>query len=328
MTSISVLMPAFNAEKFIAEAIESILSQTFGDFEFLIFDDGSTDRTLSIAKDHSKADSRVRVYSHPNQGVANTLNLALREARHEWVAIMHADDVSEPCRLQRQLAFMKENPTVAVFSSLVLNINSQGKVIARSVSDWTTREGVKQALQYNKFYGLHHSAILMRKSVAMGVGGYRQEFVPVEDCDLWNRIADSGHEILTQPEYLVRYRIHGGAASVARAREQRLKFRWAKECATRRRSAKRELAWNEFLEFVRSQPWPQRLNAKRKDLAKILYKQAVGCFAGGDRWRLVAPLGGAFLLQPLFVLKELSNKFFTRNLRVSAHKERLTRTGP
>ena len=101
---ISVLMTVYNGERWLAEAIESVLKQTYTDFEFLITDDGSTDGTLEIAKRYARRDSRLSVISHPNWGISRSVNHALGLLKTDWVARFDSDDVMEPNRLERQLA--------------------------------------------------------------------------------------------------------------------------------------------------------------------------------------------------------------------------------
>lgn len=309
---VSVVIPAYNAEKFIAEAIQSVLGQTWRDFEFIIIDDGSRDQTKAIADSFAKADTRISVFSQSNQGVANSINAGLKRARYELVAIMHADDVMLPTRLERQVTFLNENPDVGVISSLVFNIDTHGRVIARATSSITTKAAAKLALARHEVVAFHHPAVMFRKSVVLQAGGYRQEFVPAEDVDLWCRIMERGHLVMVLPEFLLSYRIHASSASVSNAWGVARKYRWVMVCARRRREGKTELTWEEFLQYLEARPWPQKINENRKDLAKLLYKQAVEFYAGRQRRRMFIPLFGAFMLQPIYVAQQLSGKLSFR----------------
>src|SRR5687768_4168218 len=120
--SLTVLMPAFNASRFIGEAIDSVLRQTHRDFRLVVADDGSSDGTLALARSYAAKDPRVAVTTHANVGIANTLNRALAGIDSDWVVCMHADDVMLPDRIERQLAFVAANPEVAVAGSLVVLI--------------------------------------------------------------------------------------------------------------------------------------------------------------------------------------------------------------
>jgi glycosyltransferase involved in cell wall biosynthesis len=303
---ISVVMPAYNADPFISQAIDSVLAQTWRDFELIVVDDGSTDRTLEIAKRYAAQDVRIKVYSHPNKGTAPTLNRCIELASSEWVFLMHADDLMRPNRLERQLAFVREHPELAVASSLVWNVDSKDRIIGKATSEFFTHEAVDKSFSANKPIGFHHPAVALRKSAVLSVGGYRQEFWPAEDMDLWNRLVGKGYKILVQPEYLLYYRMHGNAASISRARLTCNKAHWVADCMHRRREGAPELEWESFLRTRRSAPMLIRLNRERKDLAEILYKTAVLHYARRNYLGMIATLVGSVLLRPITLRKVIS----------------------
>lgn len=305
---ISVVMPAYNAAAFLPQAIESVLAQTWRDFELIIVDDGSTDETLAIAERYAAQDARIRVYTQPNAGVAPTLNRGLDLAGSEWVFLMHADDLMHPNRLERQLAFIAEHPELAVASSWVEHINSKGETIARDRSPLVTHEAVEKQYRANSPIGISHPAAALRKSAVLAVGGYRAQFRVNEDIDLWNRLLEKGCKILVQPECLLKYRIHGGSASIARARFIRRQMHWVKDCMVRRRRGEQELGWEEYLRYRRTLPWLKRLNTERRDIAKILYKAAVFQFAEGKYHQLIPTAMGAVLLQPGYAIPQIVSK--------------------
>lgn len=305
---VSVLMPAFNAERYISEAIESVLSQTHTDFELIIIDDGSTDNTLSVAESYAQKDGRVKVISHPNVGMGTSLNRALDLANNEWVARMDADDIMLPNRIERQIAFIKENADVAIAGTFVHYINNDGTIIGKQQSPYITRDHVEELVQRNKLVGFTHPSVIMRKSVVKEVGGYRGEFWPADDIDLWNRIVERDYTVLAQPEYLLKYRKHGSSAYVSRQRLSQLKTNWVKACVQRRRSGKPEPTWEKFLALRQQAPWWDWLNEERKLLAKSLYNVAVLHFSM-RKYHLCAPiLLCAALLQPRYILGQMKIK--------------------
>jgi glycosyltransferase involved in cell wall biosynthesis len=305
---ISVIMPAYNEERFLAEAIESVLAQTWKDFELIILDDGSWDRTMEIAQSYARLDPRVRAESHANMGVALTLNRGLEMSKSEWVVVMHADDVMMPNRIERQLAFVAAHPELAVASSWVKHIDSRGKVIAKDNSSLLTHEAVEKLYRANEMIGFNHPAAILRKSAVQEVGGYSSQLRVNEDVDLWNRLLERGNKILVQPEYLLQYRIHGGSASVTRARLIRQQLRWIKECMLRRRRGEAEISWEEYLKFRRTLPWYVRANEQRRDTAKVLYKAATFHFAQ-RKYLLAAPtILVAMVLQPVYIISQIATK--------------------
>jgi glycosyltransferase involved in cell wall biosynthesis len=292
---LTVVMPAFNAARFIAEAIESVLRQTHRDWKLLVIDDGSADDTLAIARLFEPRDARVRVMTQANAGIANTMNRAMALAQTEWVACMHADDVMMPARLERQLRFVREHPDVAVVSSLVLLIDDAGREIGRSRSPLKSAEAVRRKVRSGGCVAFHHPATMFRKSVVQAVGGYRQEFWPAEDTELFNRIAAAGHLVLVQDEYLLKYRIHGSSASMSKSRLMVQKLGWMARCMASRRRGEAEPTWEQFLAA-------RRWNDRRQELARTLYQSAIGEFSAGRYGRLLPPLAAAALLEPSLVL--------------------------
>ncbi|MGO9953181.1 MAG: glycosyltransferase family 2 protein, partial [Dissulfurispiraceae bacterium] len=131
MPEISVLMSCYNASKYLAEAIESILNQTFDNFEFIAIDDGSRDNTSDILKDYARADSRIILLEKENTGLTNSLNIGLKTARGKWIARMDADDVSLPNRFEDQLEFVQVHAGVILLGTSCIVIDQSGKVIRR-----------------------------------------------------------------------------------------------------------------------------------------------------------------------------------------------------
>jgi glycosyltransferase involved in cell wall biosynthesis len=305
---ISVAMPAYNSSLFISQAIESVLAQTYRDFELIVVNDGSSDNTLEIIEKYAALDARVRVYSQLNAGTAHALNRCIDLASGDWMFLMHADDLMRPKRLERQLDFIRQHPELAVASSFVHHIDDKNRVIGKGDSKLLTHEAVARLVESNVLIGFNHPAVVLRKSAVLEVGGYRQAFWPAEDIDLWNRLVEKGYKILVQPEYLLDYRIHGESASIAWARLTRTKVRWLKDCMLRRRSGKSEQDLESFLLSQRSASFPIRLNRERKDMAKILYKAAVMHYAKRDYLRLFLKLLPAILLQPQLVLGQVISK--------------------
>jgi glycosyltransferase involved in cell wall biosynthesis len=309
---ISVIMPVYNEERFLAEAIESVLAQTYRDFELIILDDGSQDRTREIAESYALLDSRIRVESNPNMGIAAELNRGIALSANEWIALMQGDDVLMPNRLERNVAFLDEHPELAVAGGWSKHIDSEGRIIARGESPLVTHEAVQQLYEANEVIAFNSCTALLRKSAVLAVGGYRAQFRVNEDVDMWCRLLEAGYKILVQPEYLVKYRIHSGSVSIGRARHIREELRWYKASMLRRRSGQPELTWDEYLCLRRALPWYVRANAWRKDTAKVLYKSAVFHYAERHYHWVATTVLASMLLQPGYILHQIAAKLELR----------------
>ncbi len=199
---ISVVIPAYNAEKYLVQSMESILAQTFTNFEILIIDDGSTDKTLEIANGFT--DPRIRVIKNPgNLGLATSCNIGIKNAKGEFIARQDADDWSHPARFTKQLAFMCANPQVGVLGTNTQTINHKGKI--GSYKFMPEQVTLDKLLHLNIVIG---ASAMMRCSVLEQVNGYDEWFTICEDYDLWLRIANDISLIRNLLESLYVYRKH------------------------------------------------------------------------------------------------------------------------
>lgn len=202
MPRVTVLLPVYNGERHLGEAIESILGQTFTDFELLVVDDGSTDRSTEILA--TVGDARVRVVRNArNLGLTKSLNLGLALARGSLIARQDADDVSEPERLARQVDYLDAHPDVALVGSWYRKIGEDGAVLGdRSLPV----EPAQLAWALLFYCPIVHSAAVFRREAIAAMGGYDERFAYAQDYDLWSRLARR-HRLANQPELLVRYRV-------------------------------------------------------------------------------------------------------------------------
>jgi hypothetical protein len=230
---VSVAMPVFNGGRFLAAAVESILKQSFSDFELIAIDDGSTDQSASLLAGFARSDGRIRVITQANAGIVASLNRALDLARGEYVARMDADDVALPSRFGLQVAFLDTHPDVAVVGSAITLIDEEGKVI-RDVDYLLAPTEVSKFL-IQAGCALAHPAVMMRKADVAAVGGYRGAYRHGEDYDLWLRISET-RALANLPDRLLLYRQHPSKASARYAAEQMLATKVAQLAAHARRA--------------------------------------------------------------------------------------------
>ncbi|MBC3539272.1 glycosyltransferase family 2 protein [Rufibacter sediminis] len=200
MPKITVLMPVYNSEKFLREAMDSILQQTFRDFEFLIIDDGSTDRSVEIIQSYT--DPRISFYQNEqNLGISPTLNKGIHLAKADLIARMDADDLCYPTRLQRQFEYMQAHPDCAMVSSLVRVISETGETVRHDRFE-------SRFLYYNLNFicWIYHPTVLYRRQAVQEVGMYTAAYS--EDFELFWQLARN-HKIHNLPEVLLDYRVTG-----------------------------------------------------------------------------------------------------------------------
>jgi glycosyltransferase involved in cell wall biosynthesis len=227
---ISVVLPVYNAARYLGAAIQSILEQDRCDFELLVIDDGSEDGSLQIARGFEH-DPRVRVIPQPWRGLVAVLNLGTAEARGEFIARMDADDISVPGRLARQVAFLHSNPSIAAVGSAVQLIDAEGAVVGRLIPRLSAAE-IREALLSGS--ALFHPTVMLRRQALVDIGGYRAAFVAAEDYDLWLRLSEQA-ELANVSDVLLHYRVHEEQVSSRKACQQILSRLAAQLSAAARR---------------------------------------------------------------------------------------------
>lgn len=220
--AVTVLMTCYNTERYVGEAIESILAQTFENFEFVIVNDGSTDGSPEIIERYAAKDARIRVLNGANCGIVGAACAGMKVARSEFVARIDSDDVAMPTRLEKQVTYLRDNPACVAVGSRTLIIDPEGEVIC----EWgqlASHEEIDSENMRTGGPGLIHVAAMFRAKTAEKVGGYRKEYEGIEDLDLFLRLAEKGR-LTNLPEPLSKWRQHPRSCCHTRTEELRRKF--------------------------------------------------------------------------------------------------------
>ena len=305
---VSILIPIFNGEKYILETLQSISRQTITNFEVIIINDGSTDHTSAIVQEYASADHRFRLFTRDNQGMAASLNFAISVSLSDLIVRIDADDLMARNRLERQLAFLDENPSVSVASSYIYLINNKSKIIGKNQSKYTSMSEIYKTIDKCKPIGIPHPGVIAKKNVILEVGGYRGQFWPADDVDLWTRIVEFGGEILIQPEFLTFYRIHSSSVSVDSALKARKVYRWVSLCQKARVSGIKEPTLDEYESLRSREKFSRKLTMKLHDYSFLYYKKSASFYSSGHILRALLYFLGAFLLRPQYSLSHVFSR--------------------
>ena len=307
---ITVLMSVYNGERWLYESIESVLEQTFNDFEFIIVNDGSQDSSLDIINTFAHRDQRIRVIDKVNTGLADSLNLGIGEARGEWIARIDADDVCEQNRLEIQYSEARSRKELVLIGSGLIEINELGQRIRICHYPTSHDQLIDRLVNYRGFFA--HSSAFFRNQAVKKLGGYRTRVKRSQDYDLWLRLSKIG-KIACVVEPLVRVRKHTGQVSYEEGGRRQiidstvaLVSHWLREGNFADPVAAQGLD-EEFADF-----W--QFVARQIELAKMF---EFNCFMRELRKRYDAPtltsLWVMFALSirsPHFVLRRISNALF------------------
>ena len=208
---VTVVLPVYNAAAEIAAAIDSVLAQTFTDFELLVINDGSTDASGQVLASYT--DPRVRVLSQPNRGLVATLNRGITEARGTWIARMDSDDICLPKRLERQTQYLARHPEIALLGGWVSTIDEAGDPLADVVPFPVTHEELWDSIGRRPWV-MCHPAVLFRRDAALEMGLYDPAYKHAEDTEFFARLM-TRHRAENLPEVVLKYRLRQGAVSGA-----------------------------------------------------------------------------------------------------------------
>ncbi|HEX8912113.1 MAG TPA: glycosyltransferase [Humisphaera sp.] len=209
--TVSVVLPVYNARGEVAAAVDSVLAQTYGDFELLLINDGSTDGSRDVLAGFK--DPRVRVLDQPNLGLVATLNRGIREARGAWIARMDSDDLCLPHRLQRQMARVGGRPELALLGGWVATIDEEGELLADVVPFPVTHEELWGSIGRRPWV-MCHPAVVFRRQAALDAGLYDPAYKHAEDTEFFARLMTT-YRAENLPEVVLKYRLRRGAVSGA-----------------------------------------------------------------------------------------------------------------
>jgi glycosyltransferase involved in cell wall biosynthesis len=208
---VTVLMPVFNARRFLPEALRSLEAQTFRDFEFIGVDDGSSDGSCELLEQYARREPRARIVCQQNTGIVGALNRGLAIASGKFIARMDADDICMPERFAAQVAFMEVRRDCVAVGSDVMYIDPEGRALVRHCPP-DSNDKIMAALLNGNGGAIIHPSVMLRRSAVVAAGSYRSEWQWVEDLDLYLRIAEHGR-LANLPNVLLHYRQHSSSVN-------------------------------------------------------------------------------------------------------------------
>jgi glycosyltransferase involved in cell wall biosynthesis len=304
---VSVVMTVYNGEDFLKQAVDSVLTQTHTNFEFVIIDDGSEDSSANIIQEYMRKDGRIKFFQQKNEGLPIALNKGIELASSEIIVRMDADDIMLPYRLEKQLAYFLAHPEASVVSCCSYHINSQGKKIGKggSYSHLRTVAQCKEIVEKGDIIFCLHPGVIYRKSPVLEVGGYDKKIIAGEDVDLWNRLADKGYYTIVMPERLILYRIHGNAFTGNAFMKKWDYINWMFTNIRRRRNKEMEISFEEFKMSKQNSPLYKRLNDIRICYGAVVDRNSAVMYGEGNYFGFGLSIIACLLLRPRLTIKRL-----------------------
>ncbi|WP_198038960.1 glycosyltransferase family 2 protein [Skermanella stibiiresistens] len=303
---ISVIMPAYNSEAFIVEAVESILNQTFQDFELIISDDGSSDRTLEIARSYAAKDPRVKVIQADHVGAAENGNRCLRAAKYPWVARMDSDDISLPDRLAVLAEAVRANPEVVLWGAWAGLIDRWSRRMRQVRLGPETQQDYLDARKDGRVILVVSPTCMFRRDLALDLGGYDDRMDGADDVELMNSLAELG-PVRVIPREIALYRLHGGSVSATRFLRQHrvLQYLHQRNLARLRGS---DLTIEEFWRDLEAQPLSRRMARYLDDKGRIHYRNTIMHLAEHRFAKAIWSAGMAAVCNPSHMMRRAGRR--------------------
>lgn len=295
---VSIVVACYNAEPYLRDAMESVVGQTFADWELIVVNDGSTDGSLSFLHGLAGQDARVRVIDQDNHGQNAAANLAISIARAPLIARMDADDLCHPTRLEKQVAFMHRNPGVGLLGTQICRLGDCKSGLSSSFP--TDHDGIVDALLQNH-HAICNPTIIFRRELFEQIGGYWEHNI-AEDWDMFLRMAEISR-LANLDEVLFSYRFHRGSINGRRIVEAQLFNEYAAELWQLRRQNRDQISFEEFSTHHPSSNWPASWLFLLDCHSIGQYRQAVAEIYGGRQLRGTSRLALSMAMSPARTLR-------------------------
>ena len=296
---LTVSLPVYNAMPYLPAAVESVLNQSYRDFDFLIIDDGSTDGSTGYLR--SLRDPRINLTVRENRGLGMTLNQLFRNSRTEYVARMDADDISEPHRLEKQMAFLRDHGDVVMLGTGIDFV--VGNRIVEGVRPLTEHSKIRQRL-LQKRPGVNHPTLVVKRDAWARVGGYRFAGAG-EDLDFCLRLCDLAR-VANIPEPLYQYRLRRDSLSFMTGPETNVGYAFAVECAKARERGASEPDFLDFRAAWSTRPMRVRAAEVLNAAGLRLYRYSIINRGEGRAFTSGAYLLGAAVCLPHIALSRIA----------------------
>jgi glycosyltransferase involved in cell wall biosynthesis len=303
LPQVTVLIPVYNAERYLLETLRSVSAQTFRDIEILVVDDGSKDSSPQLLADYAVADPRVRVVRQVNAGISAALNTGIAAARGEYIVRMDADDIMLPERIAAQVSFLQNRTDLGFCACAMEMIDKNGRVFGQYVGRPESIAELESMMAEELPIVFTHPTVTYRASAVKAVGGYDKRYEPCEDMELFGRLISAGFSGVVLPTVLMRYRVHGASISGSKVAHQVRTQDFVCAVFYSRRQGRAALERSAYDEQRRRAPLLERMRDEAQLRSHVLQRTALYSKAEGRRLRATACLFGAAAYRPWSALR-------------------------
>ena len=290
------------------ETIQSILDQSFQQFELIILDDGSSDNSAHIISEFAGRDKRIRAYYNANVGKSISTNYLVSQALGEWCAFIDADDVMLPGRLQRQVELHTQSTEVDACSCNCYYINGQGNLFGtQRYNGLGTVTEYRTTIKRREFITCSYTGLMVSKRAYIDAGGLNPMYEPCEDFEFLNRFVEKGFVLLVIPEVLMKYRIHSSAVTIQKPILVLDTIAFVKHNINLRRLGQPEISFEAFSAIQNKYSWLIKFNKMRFNYSMIFFRSAGFAILSKKYLAFTWKIATSLMLSPDYVLKKVWN---------------------
>lgn len=275
---ISIIIPCYNGAQFLKGTIESVLKQTFKNFTLFLVDNGSTDNSYAIMKMYRSKDKRIKLirFKKKTSRAKSINNVVKKNCKSKLISVLDADDLFFKNKIYKQIIYLKKNPKIKVLGTLANYINIENNLTAGiSSTDLVNHNSCFKLIKNNKSIGIVTPSVVFYRDIFLKVGGFKEDYWPADDTDLWSRIAQKGYIVFTLPEILLSYRIHASSITTSNFFYSRLKAMWVKENIFLRNINHREVSFLKFKKKIMKKNIFYKFKELVNDISDLYFRNSV-----------------------------------------------------
>lgn len=313
---VSVIIPVYNQETYLAETINSVLAQSYAFFELILVNDGSQDRTAEIINDYARRDKRIIAIHTSNSGKPAAINTGVTRAQGEIIAFMDHDDLMIPDRLEKQVAYLQTNPEVSAVSSHCYYIDDKGDTIGiQRYQNLRTPDEGKKSIRRKEIIMCAFTALTITKAAFLDIDGLRPRFWPSDDIDFINRLAENGLLVVIMQDILVKYRIHARSTTSSQQWQMFRMADYTNYSIRLRNENKPEISFEAFLELRKNEGWYVNFRRNTHNYSILFLQKANFMLAKGKFGKFAIRIAQAFFLDPYYVAANVRKRLILNRER-------------
>ena len=313
INKISIIIPCYNAEKFLENTIKSVLNQTYKNFNLYLVDNGSKDKSLSIMKKYKFKDERIFIVKNKKKTPkGKSINNLLKKINTKWVSILDADDLYFKNKIKEQVNFLQKNNKVKHLSCLAAYTLDGKKTFAMTNNPFKNLNSCFEIIKRGKNIGLAATGVIFDKNIVLKIGGIRYKYWPSDDLDLSNRIAESGHIVYSIPKTLMMYRMsdNSSMATLTSFIDGKKKAGWVKHSLIQRNNFKKEISFRKYLKTERNKNIFSSASNFFEDCSDYFYRQTIVHILNKNFILIVLYLLSSFFCNPLRFFSRVTKRIY------------------